>query len=274
MESWQYEPAADLDHSLTERLRRFPREPDITVYGLRSLGALILRAWLHTYHRLTIENRENLPSEGSFVMVCNHTSHLDTLCLLSALPLRKLHRAFPAAAQDYFFVNIPRLAMAAIMVNALPFARKTQIGRSLALCRQLLANPGNILILFPEGTRTTTGAVAPFKPGIGMLLAGSNLPVVPCHIDGAYKAWPKGQHLPGPQHIRLRIGPPQTFETLTADRTAAGQICEDLRRAVMRLAEPQSMKPIRTYECIRTYPYVPRRSGTIRSQLDSVHPTG
>jgi 1-acyl-sn-glycerol-3-phosphate acyltransferase len=236
MGSWQYEPAADLDQSLTERLRRFPREPDITVYALRSLGALILRCWLHTYHRLTIRGRENLPKESSFVMVCNHTSHLDTLCLLSALPLRKLHRAFPAAAQDYFFVNIPRLAMATVMVNALPFARKTQIRQSLALCRQLLANPGNILILFPEGTRTTTGAVGEFKPGVGLLLAGTRLPVVPCHIEGAFEAWPKGQCLPGPRRVRLTMGQPQSFEALPANRESAARICEDLRRAVTRLA--------------------------------------
>src|SRR5580698_4935710 len=123
MENWTYEPAADLDHSLIERLKRFPREPDLTVYGLRSLGALAIRAWLRVYHRLGITGLENLPAGDSFVMVANHASHLDTLCLLSALPLRKLHRAFPAAAQDYFFVTMPRLAIAAIVVNALPFGR-------------------------------------------------------------------------------------------------------------------------------------------------------
>src|SRR5436309_145300 len=146
--TWRYEPAADLDQPLVERLRRFPREPDITVYGMRSLAALALRAWLQLYHRLQIVGRQHLPKEGSFVIVANHSSHLDTLCLLAALPLRKLHRAFPAAAQDYFFVSAPRLALAAVVVNALPFSRQTHIRQSLDLCRQLLANPGNILLLF------------------------------------------------------------------------------------------------------------------------------
>src|SRR5580693_5029687 len=152
--TWQYEPAPDLDKSLAERLRQFPREPDITVYGLRSLVALVLRGWLRTYHRLEIIGRENLPAQGSCVMVANHTSHLDTLCMLAAMPLRKLHRAFPAAAQDYFFVSVPRLAIAAVVVNALPFGRQKNIRHSLDMCRELLANPGNVLILFPEGTRT------------------------------------------------------------------------------------------------------------------------
>src|SRR5690242_18276581 len=135
---WRYESAPDLDQSLVDRLRRFPREPDITVYALRSLAALTVRAWLKVYHRLKITGADNLPKEGSYVMVANHSSHLDALCLLSALPLRKLHRAFPAAAQDYFFVSIPRTAIAAVVVNALPFARTAHIRHSMDLCRHLL----------------------------------------------------------------------------------------------------------------------------------------
>src|SRR5437899_647931 len=94
------------------------------VYGTRLLAGLLLRGWLRCYHRLTIVGRENLPLDRSFVMVANHASHLDTLCLLSALPLSKLHCAFPAAAQDYFFVQVPRLFLAAVVVNALPFDRR------------------------------------------------------------------------------------------------------------------------------------------------------
>ena len=159
MNPWRYETARDLDQPLVERLKGFPREPDMSVYVMRSLAALTLRGWLRTYHRLTISGREHLPAEGSFVMVANHASHLDALCLLAALPLRKLHRAFPAAAQDYFFVSIPRIAAAAVVVNALPFSRHTNVRQSLDLCRRLLESPGNILILFPEGTRSSDGAL-------------------------------------------------------------------------------------------------------------------
>src|SRR5438874_4953502 len=149
MKKWRYDSARDLDRRLIERLRRFPREPDMLVYGLRSVAALIIRAWLRAYHRLEIVGYEHLRSNRSIVMVANHASHLDTLCLLAALPLGKLHRAFPAAAQDYFFVGMPRLAAAAILVNALPFARQIHHRQSLELCRELLRKPGNILILFP-----------------------------------------------------------------------------------------------------------------------------
>src|SRR5437762_7704270 len=177
--SWCYKPAADLDQTLAGRLRRFPREPDVLIFALRSFAALVVRGWLRLYHRLRIEGRENLPTGKSFVLVANHSSHLDTLCLLSALPLSKLHRAFPAAAHDYFFLSAPRLAIAAIVVNALPFCRQSHVRESLELCHELLGDAGNVLILFPEGTRTTTGQIGQFKSGIGALVAGTDVPVVP-----------------------------------------------------------------------------------------------
>lgn len=234
---WQYEPAPDLDKSLAERLRQFPREPDIMVYGLRSLAALALRGWLQTYHRLEIIGRENLPAQGSFVMVANHTSHLDTLCLLAAMPLGNLHRAFPAAAQDYFFVSVPRLAIAAVVINAMPFGRQKNIRQSLDVCRHLLANPGNILILFPEGTRTANGLMSNFKPGVGLLVAGTELPVVPCHLSGGFEAWPKGKWIPRPRKLVLRIGTPRNFPGLPPGKDSAERICADLHGAVAKLGE-------------------------------------
>src|SRR5438045_1149891 len=140
MKKWRYDSVSDLDQTLVERLRRFPREPDMLVYGLRSIAALIIRAWLRAYHRLEIVGQEHLCSDRSIVMVANHASHLDTLCLLAALPLRKLHRAFPAAATDYFFETVPRTWLAAVVVNALPFARQAHIRHSLSICGELLAN--------------------------------------------------------------------------------------------------------------------------------------
>jgi 1-acyl-sn-glycerol-3-phosphate acyltransferase len=232
---WTYEPAPDLDQSLEERMRHFPRQPDLLVYGLRSLAALLVRGWLRSYHRLTVSGRENLPLEKSLVMVANHSSHLDALCLLSALPLRKLHRAFPAAAADYFFQGLPRVCISAVIVNALPFEREVHIRQSLTLCRQLIANPGNILIIFPEGTRSSTGALGRFKPGIGNLLAGENVPVVPCHIDGAFRSCPKGRLFPRPSRIHLQIGKPRNYVHLSPGRESSLAIAADLRSAVRAL---------------------------------------
>lgn len=205
------------------------------VYGLRSLAALLIRGWLRLFHRFTVTGSQHLPAHGSFVMVANHSSHLDAVCLLAALPLRKRHRAFPAAAADYFFKSVPRIWLAAVVVNALPFAREVHIRQSLGLCEQLLANAGNVLIIFPEGTRSQTGEIGRFKPGIGLLLAGRDIPVVPIHLDGAFRAWPKGCFLPRPRKIALRIGAPRSYAHLPPGRESAVTVATDLQMAVQNL---------------------------------------
>jgi 1-acyl-sn-glycerol-3-phosphate acyltransferase len=239
LESWQYQSAADLDQSLSERLRRFPREPDMLQYGVRSAAALAMRGWLKAYHRFEIVGRENLPAKESCILVCNHASHLDAPCLMSALPLRRLHRAFSAAAADYFFTSIPRVATAVLIVNALPFHREVHVRQSISLCCELLANPGNILIIFPEGTRSTTGAISEFKPGIGVLLARTNVPVIPCYLDGAFAALPKGAVLPRPKKIRCIVGKPRNY-TNPDDKHAARDICHDLQTAVEELRNQET----------------------------------
>jgi 1-acyl-sn-glycerol-3-phosphate acyltransferase len=209
------------------------------VYILRSIAALFLRGWMRVYHRLGIVGRDNLPASGSFILVCNHTSHLDTLCMLCAVPLRQVHRTFPAAAADYFFSSLPRSAVSAILINALPFDRKAKGAESLSVCGRLLENDGNVLIIFPEGTRTTTGEMGRFRSGIGRLVVGTNLPVLPCYLDGGMLAWPKGKALPRPRKLRLRIGEPQQFGELSKTTESVREICQVLHDRVAELGDRQ-----------------------------------
>ena len=235
MRNWLYDSVRVVDQAPIDRLREFPREPDMLVYGLRSLGALIIRGLLHIYNQFEIIGHQNLRINRSLVIVANHCSHIDTLCLLAALPLRKLHRAFPAAAADYFFQSISRLWAAAILVNALPFARQARVRESLSRCRELLANPGTILIIFPEGTRSTTGDVGEFKSGIGALVAGRDVAVAPCFIDGSFQAWPKGKRFPRPRKIRLVVGTPRNYRDSGTDKIDICAITAELRNAVNQL---------------------------------------
>jgi 1-acyl-sn-glycerol-3-phosphate acyltransferase len=236
MKKWQYDSAQDLDQTMVERLRHFPREPDMLVYGLRSLVALIIRALLRVYCRFEIVGEEHLRSNRSFVLVANHSSHLDTVCLLSALPLRRLHRAFPAAAADYFFKSVSRTWIATVVANALPFARQSHVRQSLTICTELLANAGNVLIIFPEGTRSTDGTLQEFKPGIGALLAGRDIPVLPCYLEGASRAWPKGRRLPRPRKVRLIIGAPRNYVLLPPEKSTSAAIAAELHEAVKELS--------------------------------------
>ena len=67
---------------------------------------------------------------------------------------------------------------------------------------------GEIVLIFPEGTRTRDGAVGELKPGFCALVRRSKLPLIPVAVDGAYDAWPRSQWLPAPQPIHVQFGPP------------------------------------------------------------------
>jgi len=240
MEQWHFDPTTELQPAQIERLQGYPGDTNVLVRGLRLLSAGALRCWLRLYNRLTIVGRENLPADRSFVMIANHASHLDTLCLLAALPFRQLHCAFPAAAKDYFCDGALRAFVARVVVNGLPFDRQVAPWQSLSVCAQLLTRPGNVLIFFPEGTRSTDGELGEFKPGVGLLVAGRDIPVVPCHLSGTHAALPKGAWIPRPHGIRLTIGTPRYYTDLPPTKESARHIGHELRAAVVSLGNGES----------------------------------
>ena len=249
MEEWDYQPTADFDKTPLEKLSTFPRQPDMLVYAVRLALHVVIRMWLRIYHRFRIAGRELLPLDRPFAMVANHASHLDAITLLSALPLTRIQTAYPAAAKDYFFTSMPKIAFSAIAMNAMPFDRKENPRDSLALCRELLETPGHVLIIFPEGTRSPTGELGAFKPGIGFLTANTNIAVVPCYLEGAFRAWPKGAFVPRPRKLTLRIGKALTFADVSADKDGAKEVAQRLKEAVesLKVAESQSLKGGRSH---------------------------
>src|SRR5205085_4360960 len=84
--------------------------------------------------------------------------------------------------------------------------------------RRRLVEEDCVYILFPEGTRTRTGEMGSFKAGIGRLLAGTSVPLLPAYIQGAWAAFPPDRTLPRLKKISVRIGEPLVFETLPANR--------------------------------------------------------
>ncbi|HTH03905.1 MAG TPA: lysophospholipid acyltransferase family protein [Vicinamibacterales bacterium] len=231
MQTWTFEHGA-LSFRVPESWRR-PHGPSVRM--LRVATQLAMRGALRTYIRLDAVGRENLPLDRSFVMVCNHSSHLDAVCLLSTLPLTRIHTAFPVAAADYFFSTSLRSILSTVAVNGLPLDRQNGTD-GLRVCRQLLTDSKTVLIIFPEGTRTCTGTLGRFRSGVARLVAGTDVPVVPCYLSGAFEVWPKGQILPRPGALRLTIGRPQTFKDVSPhDRVAIASTCSLLRDAVVSL---------------------------------------
>lgn len=211
MMDWRYETDPSLGKSLKESLSLFPREKDMLFSSIRFLWNFLIRLWLKIYFRLEIHGKERLPKHQTFVLIANHSSHLDAIALSAALPWRSISATFSAAAKDYFFSTFFRSFFSAIFLNAIPFERKKNPRKSLELCADALAVSGHGLILFPEGTRSFDGSIQSFKPGLGFLVAGSERLVVPASISGAHEAWGKGKRCPLPKKVTIRIGDPLSF---------------------------------------------------------------
>lgn len=237
MEEWQYKPAGDLGLKPEESLRSLRREAGLVATITQSAWRVVVRLYLRGYHRLRVEGAEHLPAQAPFVMVANHSSHLDALTLASALPWRLRQRVFPIAAGDVFFETPAVALFSAMTLNALPMWRKSCGPHAMRELRERLIGEPAIYVLFPEGTRSRDGQMSKFKPGIGMLVAGAPAPVVPCYLHGAFAACPPDKTLPRPRPLHLRIGPPLSFATTTNERAGWQEIAARLEAAVAALRD-------------------------------------
>ena len=146
--------------------------------------------------------------EAPFLVIANHSSHLDTPLIYGALPRRMSRNLAAGAAADYFFQQKLRSLPTRLFFNAYPVDRggmRAHRGMS-----GKLLDDGIPLLIFPEGTRSRTGAMSKFKSGVASLSAQHDLPVVPIALVGAYAAMPNGAKLPvaGRPDVHVVFGTP------------------------------------------------------------------
>jgi 1-acyl-sn-glycerol-3-phosphate acyltransferase len=237
VDEWHYRPAQDQNLTPADRLRSVKRESGLLGLIGRNLWWWWVRGVLRLTEHVEVMGREHLPAAAPFVMVANHGSHLDVMVLATALPLHLRSCVIPLAAGDTFFETPVVAAFATSMMNALPLWRKNCGHHAIDTLRQRLVAEPCGYILFPEGTRTRTGQMNPFRHGIGMLVAATNVPVIPCHLDGTFDALPPGSKWPRSRHIVLRIGALIRFEHVPNERTGWETIARGLEQAVRGLAE-------------------------------------
>jgi len=180
-----------------------------------------------------VTGQANIPANRATIVVSNHTSHLDMGLVKYALG--DYGQGMTAlAAKDYFFEgNRWKVAYFEHLTNITPLDRKAGFRTSLRQAVDVV-NQGRVVLIFPEGTRQRSGALAEFKPLIGKIALDAGVDILPLHIDGAYMAMPKGSAIPKQRDIHVRIGPPLQIGQLR-DLTA-GMKPADAARKVARLA--------------------------------------
>lgn len=178
-----------------------------------------------------VHGRERLAGVRSPVLlVANHASHLDTPSILRALPRPLRARVAVAAAADYFFRTRALSVAMPLLLNAFPFSRAGAVRSSLEHCGDL-ADEGWSVLVYPEGTRSPSGRLQPFRSGIGLLATDLRLSVVPVGVAGTHALLPKGRLRPRRGPVTVRFGAPL--------QPVPGQTCAEaasrLEREVARL---------------------------------------
>jgi long-chain acyl-CoA synthetase len=178
------------------------------------------------------------------VFAANHQSHLDTPAILIALPPRWRYRLAPAMAKEFFSAHFnpatvslkARLKSGLLYYLACEFFNAFPLPQREAGTRQTLRYIGDVLadgysvLIFPEGKRTTSGEISPFRAGIGMIGAKLDVPVIPVRLEGLDKVLHSGAKFPEAGTARVTFGAPLRLQG--EDYPSLAKQVEDAVRAL------------------------------------------
>jgi 1-acyl-sn-glycerol-3-phosphate acyltransferase len=183
------------------------------------------------------------PDDQPLIFAANHCSHADTAAILGTLPRSIRRRTCVAAALDVFgpasrsqrpIKVVQRECLQVVVAGgfrAFAFDRQGPPLRSLRTATELIRRGWNLL-LFPEGTRSRSGEIGPFKGGVGLLAKMTGRPVVPVHVAGGATILPCGATIPRPGHAFVRFSDPIHLEA----QESAADFTARLRRRIRDLA--------------------------------------
>jgi long-chain acyl-CoA synthetase len=182
---------------------------------------------------------------GPALIISNHIAQIDIGFLMAALPMHlrnrlgvamqgEMLRSMRYPPKDWFFVKRwweqLRYALIAMFFNVFSLPQRAKYRESFRFAGELVDH-GYSVVIFPEGRRTETGEMSPFRSGIGLLATHLNLPIIPMRIDGLFPFKIAKKHYVPPHAVHVRIGNPVRFEP-TADPE---EITKELQRIVKEL---------------------------------------
>jgi glycerol-3-phosphate dehydrogenase (NAD(P)+) len=210
-----------VDHDVLHKRAR-ERGVNMIVY---LLVRVVLQPLFHVYFRLTRIGREHIPAEGPVIIAANHRSFLDPF-VIGTMARRPLYYV----AKKELFVK-GWMAWILNALGAFPVDRGVGDDEMIETAKAILAR-GDIVLIFPEGTRTRPGSLGKPKRGAGRLALETGAPVVPIAVIGTEDVR-RGWRI-RPRKIRIRAGRPLHFPIVeNASPTLARAVTDRIWPCVM-----------------------------------------
>jgi 1-acyl-sn-glycerol-3-phosphate acyltransferase len=184
--------------------------------------------------RFTVEGGEHIPHDRAVVFCANHQSNVDPPLLFDALHPR-VHILY-----KHEIDAIPILARAFRLGGFIPIDRRNREAamRSIEAGAQSIRS-GNSFLIFPEGTRSRTDEMLPFKKGGFLMAMKAQAPIVPVAIQGGRAAMRKGSRIIRPVHCIVRVGEPVETAGVTVDKRDA--LIAEVRRRIAAMLDRKPM---------------------------------
>jgi long-chain acyl-CoA synthetase len=229
------------------RVGRWPQALAVRAFRFVVQHSVVFPLFKH-YIPVTTEGLDNLRGiQPPVIFAANHTSHLDTVAILAALPEPWRRLLAPAMSKDYFRAWFERgswrsgsqYILARSIFNTYPLAqRMSGVKASLEFSGDLVQR-GFCPLVFPEGERTPDGAIQPFRPGIALMAIRLQVPVIPIALVGLYEVFSVHDHWPRRGYVRVIFGKPLRFPSHTAIPDATAMVEREVHALFRSAPAPQ-----------------------------------
>ncbi|MGW0750410.1 lysophospholipid acyltransferase family protein [Streptomyces sp. NPDC002587] len=203
------------------------------------LKHVLLGPLLRLLFRPRIEGLENIPAEGAAIIAGNHLSFSDHF-LMPAILKRRI--TFLAKAEYFTGPGLKGRLTAAFFRSAgqIPVDRSGKNAGQAALREGLgVLAKGELLGIYPEGTRSHDGRLYKGKVGVAAMALGAGVPVVPCAMVGTFEIQPPGQKIPKIRRVTIRFGEPMDFSRyagLEGERAVLRAVTDEIMYAILGLS--------------------------------------
>ncbi len=222
-----------------ETLKKIYLHPNILDKIINLIFILIFKLFFRLFYFLRTEGDRTLQGLSACIITPNHTSYLDGLFIVSALPIKTIFNTYFVGFAD--ILESPILRPFLKTARLIPINANFNPTEALKTCAYLLRH-SKIICYFPEGHRSIDGRINEFKKGIGILIKELNVSVVPVYIEGAFGTWSRGQKFPRLKPVKVKFGNPISISHLCPhpDRLNSDVyevIAENLRQKVIEISK-------------------------------------